>query len=213
MRSLLKIIIVQFLFATATQPEFQKNGLISEEFKITEIVDDTKRLSESLKRVEGKFIGRQTVKDICEKLSEYNQALIIVNTKDYAKEIFRNLRKSDGCFHLSTNMYPNHRKKIISEVKDRLKNGEECRVVSTQLIEAGVDIDFPVVFRCISGIDSIVQAAGRCNREGRRENSTVYVFETEDDCHMGGGYLSLTAKNKSICDKQSRRCIIFGGHI
>ena len=182
------------IICTATQPEFQKNGLISEEFHVTEIIDDTFNLFQSLKRVEGKFIGKQTIESICEKMDSHNQVLTIVNTKNYAKKIFESLKESEGNFHLSTNMYPNHRKQVISAIRERLKNGEECRVVSTQLIEAGVDIDFPVVFRSISGIDSIVQAAGRCNREGIRGNSFVYVFEPEDASCLGIGYLKLTSQ-------------------
>lgn len=181
------------LICTATQPEFEKNGLI-ENFNVTEIIDDTYKLFDDLKRVEGKFIGKQSVKDVCEKMNSYKQVLTIVNTKKHAKEIFENLSESEGNFHLSTNMYPNHRKEIIKTIKERLKNGEECRVVSTQLIEAGVDVDFPVVFRSIAGIDSIVQAAGRCNREGKRENSIVYVFKPDEQSYLGLGYLKLTSQ-------------------
>ncbi len=182
------------LICTATQPEFQKNGLICCDFKITEIIDNTYRLFEDLRRVNGEFIGVQSVEDICEKINSYNQVLTIVNTKKHAKEIFKNLNKSDGNFHLSTNMYPNHRKKIIEQIRERLKNGKECRVVSTQLIEAGVDVDFPVVFRSISGIDSIVQAAGRCNREGKLDSATIYVFKPTDKSYLGMGYLKLTSQ-------------------
>lgn len=181
------------LICTATQPEFEKNGLIKN-FDVIEIIDDTYKLFDDLKRVEGKFIGKQSVKDVCEKINSYKQVLIIVNTKKHAKEIFENLSESEGNFHLSTNMYPNHRKEIIKTIKERLKNGEECRVVSTQLIEAGVDVDFPVVFRSIAGIDSIVQAAGRCNREGKRKNSIVYVFKPDEQSYLGLGYLKLTSQ-------------------
>ncbi|BAK81137.1 CRISPR-associated helicase/endonuclease Cas3 [Candidatus Arthromitus sp. SFB-rat-Yit] len=181
------------LFCTATQPGFKKNGLI-ENFDVVEIIDDTYKLFEDLKRVEGKFIGKQSVEEICNKMNSHKQVLTIVNTKKHAKEIFESLSESEGNFHLSTNMYPNHRKEIIRIIKERLKNGEECRVISTQLIEAGVDVDFPVVFRSVSGIDSIVQAAGRCNREGKRKESTVYVFKPEDSLHLGMGYLKLTSQ-------------------
>ena len=182
------------LICTATQPEFQKNDLISKEFKITEIIDNTYELFESLKRVDGEFIGVQTVEDICKKIDSYNQVLLIVNTKKHAKDIFENLNKSDGNYHLSTNMYPKHRKRIIDDIRKKLKNGEECRVVSTQLIEAGVDVDFPVVYRSISGIDSIVQAAGRCNREGKLKKSSIYIFKPEDKSYLGKGYLKLTSQ-------------------
>lgn len=181
------------LFCTATQPEFKKNGLI-ENFDVVEIIDDTYKLFDDLKRVSGKFIGKKSVEDICNEMNSHKQVLTIVNTKKHAKEIFKNLGDSEGNFHLSTNMYPNHRKEVIKIIRERLKNGEECRVVSTQLIEAGVDVDFPVVFRSIAGIDSIVQAAGRCNREGKQKNSTVYVFKPEEESHLGLGYLKLTSQ-------------------
>ncbi len=181
------------LFCTATQPEFKKNGLI-ENFDVVEIIDDTYKLFDDLKRVSGKFIGEKSVEDICNEMNSHKQVLTIVNTKKHAKEIFENLGDSEGNFHLSTNMYPNHRKEVIKIIRERLKNGEECRVVSTQLIEAGVDVDFPVVFRSIAGIDSIVQAAGRCNREGKQKNSTVYVFKPEEESHLGLGYLKLTSQ-------------------
>ncbi len=181
------------LFCTATQPEFKKNGLI-EDFDVVEIIDDTYKLFDDLKRVSGKFIGEKSVEDICNEMNSHKQVLTIVNTKKHAKEIFENLGDSEGNFHLSTNMYPNHRKEVIKIIRERLKNGEECRVVSTQLIEAGVDVDFPVVFRSIAGIDSIVQAAGRCNREGKQKNSTVYVFKPEEESHLGLGYLKLTSQ-------------------
>lgn len=181
------------LFCTATQPEFKKNGLI-ENFDVVEIIDDTYKLFDDLKRVSGKFIGKKSVEDICNEMNSHKQVLTIVNTKKHAKEIFENLGESEGNFHLSTNMYPNHRKEVIKIIRERLKNGEECRVVSTQLIEAGVDVDFPVVFRSIAGIDSIVQAAGRCNREGRRKESTVYVFKPAEDSYLGLGYLKLTSQ-------------------
>lgn len=182
------------LICTATQPEFQKNGLISENFKITEIIENTYQLFEDLKRVNAELIGVQSVENICEKINSYKQVLVIVNTKNHAKDIFENLNESDGNFHLSTNMYPNHRKQIIKDIRERLKNGEECRVVSTQLIEAGVDVDFPVVFRSVSGIDSIVQASGRCNREGKLENATIYIFKPKDKSYLGIDYLKLTSQ-------------------
>jgi CRISPR-associated endonuclease/helicase Cas3 len=97
----------------------------------------------------------------------------------------------DGTFHLSTFMCGAHRSDVIHTIRERLEDGQPCRVVSTQLIEAGVDIDFPVVYRALAGIDSIAQAAGRCNREGRREQGEVYVFVPEDV--QLRGYLASTA--------------------
>src|SRR5699024_333359 len=105
----------------------------------------------------------------------------IVNTRKAAQAIYGRLDK-DGTFHLSTFMCPAHRKRQLAEIRRRLKDGRPCRVVSTSLIEAGVDVDFPVVFRELAGLDSVLQAAGRCNREGKRpaEKSIVTVFEGEE---------------------------------
>jgi len=101
-----------------------------------------------------------------------------VNSRRIAQELY-SLLPEQGTFHLSTLMFPDHRRKVIAEIRNRLKEGKECRVVSTSLIEAGVDLDFPTVYREKSGLDSILQAAGRCNREGKRktEDSIVNVFE------------------------------------
>lgn len=191
------------LFCTATQPEFSKNKLLSEEFSITEIINDTYKLFEDLKRVTAKFIGVQSVEEIKDKVNSYNQVLVIVNTKKHAKDIFSLLDDDDGNFHLSTNMYPNHRKSIIKEIRSRLKEGKTCRVISTQLIEAGVDVDFPVVFRSITGVDSIVQAAGRCNREGKLSSGNIYVFKPSDLSYLGLGYLKLTSQIGESIVKES----------
>jgi CRISPR-associated endonuclease/helicase Cas3 len=105
--------------------------------------------------------------------------LCIVNTRKQAQQIF-SLLQGDGVFHLSTTMYPEHRTRVLKEICTRLdkKKPLPCRVISTSMIEAGVDLDFPVVYREKTGLDSIVQAAGRCNREGKKplEKSNVYVF-------------------------------------
>ena len=109
------------------------------------------------------------------------QVLCVVNTRRAAREVFHQL-SGPGNFHLSTLMYPAHRRRILDEIRRRLRDGLPCRVVSTSLIEAGVDVDFPAVYRELSGLDSILQAAGRCNREGKRppEDSIVTIFQGED---------------------------------
>lgn len=117
---------------------------------------------------------------LAQRLNDQRQALCIVNTRKRAGDVYRLLQK-DGSFHLSTLMTPAHRKAVIAEIRTRLTNNQPCRVVSTSLIEAGVDVDFPAVFREEAGLDSIMQAAGRCNREGKRprEASIVTVFSGE----------------------------------
>ena len=112
------------------------------------------------------------------KIKSYEQALCIVNTRRHAKGLFDQL-DMDGSYHLSTLMCPTHRKQVLEEVRGRLKEGKPCRVISTQVMEAGIDVDFPVGFRALAGLDSIIQAAGRVNREMKRNVSDVYVFDPE----------------------------------
>jgi CRISPR-associated endonuclease/helicase Cas3 len=98
------------------------------------------------------------------------------------------LPEQEGNFHLSTNMYPEHRRRVLNDIRKRLENNLPCRVISTSLVEAGVDLDFPVVYRAMAGLDSIAQAAGRCNREGRLNEAgqlgQVYVYEPEQPVKM-----------------------------
>ena len=122
-----------------------------------------------------------TEERLAAELAAQERVLCIVNVKKTAQRIFDLLGEQEGTYHLSTNLYPVHREQVLEEIRERLKDGKPCRVISTSLVEAGVDLDFPCVYREINGLDSIVQAAGRCNREGRRtaEESVVHVFSLE----------------------------------
>ena len=115
-------------------------------------------------------------------LASEPQALVIVGSRPHALELFRAARRLEGVVHLSTRQCAAHRRAVLAEVRRRLdpEVGEPCRVIATSLVEAGVDLDFPKVWRAEAGLDSIVQAAGCCNREGRRplEESVVTVFST-----------------------------------
>lgn len=118
---------------------------------------------------------------LAKELNGHSQVLCIVNSREGAHELFGLLKQEDSSFHLSTLMTAADRKKVLADIRERLKNDLPCRVVSTSLIEAGVDVDFPVVYREEAGLDSILQAAGRCNREGKRkcEESIVTIFKPE----------------------------------
>jgi CRISPR-associated endonuclease/helicase Cas3 len=120
-----------------------------------------------------------TWEEISFQLAEYKQVLVIVDRRADAYDLARELAQQTGepVVHLSALMCPAHRKEVIERIKSALQAGETCRVVSTQLVEAGVDLDFPVVYRALAGLDRIVQAAGRCNREGKREWGEVYLFQ------------------------------------
>lgn len=93
-----------------------------------------------------------------------NTGIMHCEYKKKAQKIYNAMRE-DGVYHLSTSMYPKHRKRMLKQIKERLREGKKCIVISTSLVEAGVDLDFYTVYRQLSGIDSIIQAAGRCNRE------------------------------------------------
>ena len=110
-----------------------------------------------------------------------------MNTRKDAKEIYSRLPEEGLCFHLSRMMCPEHVREVIEKIKAALKNESRTivRVVATQLIEAGVDIDFPVVFRQEAGLDSLLQAAGRCNREGKLDICTTYVFSLQNKLPLG----------------------------
>jgi CRISPR-associated endonuclease/helicase Cas3 len=145
--------------------------------------------------VDLKFIkGANTYDDIANEIAKYHKVLCIVNTRKDAKELFDRLPKNGLCLHLSRMMCPAHVEATIRQIKDALKhrNDGPIRVVATQLIEAGVDIDFPVVYRQEAGLDSILQAAGRCNREGKQKICTTYVFSLGKEHPLPPGFISQT---------------------
>lgn len=162
---------VTVVLSTATQPALP--GLVP-----TEIIPSEWNLYDQLRRVEvslpSDFHQSVTWDELVCELERHNQVLCIVNTRRDCHELFQKM--SQGTLHLSALMCGEHRSEIIRDIKDRLKKGETLRVISTQLVEAGVDIDFPVVFRALAGLDSIAQAAGRCNREGKESLGKVTVF-------------------------------------
>jgi CRISPR-associated helicase Cas3/CRISPR-associated endonuclease Cas3-HD len=184
----LKSLVADFgatvVFCTATQPSIKPEWL--DDMEVHEIIADTEELFSALSRTNITNHGILSDDALAEQLIEHEQVLCIVNTRAHARNIFRKLEKEDGVFHLSAVMCPEHRSLVLSEIKSRLQAGERCIVVSTQLIEAGVDIDFPCVYRAVAGIDSIAQAAGRCNREGKLVDACgnpvfgqVFVFTPE----------------------------------
>jgi len=176
---------VSAVLCTATQPSL--DDLIGEyapDVKVREICPQYEELFEELRRVVYQNAGRLSNEQLSKHILSHRQVLCIVNTRKKAQQLFAILSSEaqDGCYHLSTLMYPAHRQKTLETIKARLKQGKECLVISTSLIEAGVDVDFPTVYRELAGLDSVVQAAGRCNREGRRvlSESIVTVFEGDD---------------------------------
>ena len=129
------------------------------------------------------------------------QSLCVVNTTKDARQLFQLLRSRahDGCFHLSSRLCPAHRREKLDAIRGRLRDGLPCRLVSTQLIEAGVDVDFPIAFRALGPLDSIIQTAGRCNREGRHaEPCPVVVFRPADGGLPRGAYGIAKSKTEEF---------------
>ncbi len=168
------------VLCTATQPAVQQR----EDFSIglqgvREIVPEPQRLYRDFKRVEVRDLGNVADTELVERLLKEEQVLCILNTRRHARDLYRMIVQDRKAIHLSAAMCPEHRTQVLETVRCRLERGEPCRVVSTQLVEAGVDLDFPVVYRSLAGVDSIAQAAGRCNRNGRRPIGTTYVFRSQ----------------------------------
>ncbi|MBQ8093231.1 MAG: CRISPR-associated helicase Cas3' [Clostridia bacterium] len=176
---------VTAVLCTATQPSLNKlfdnyYQQMKKQCRPKEICEDTLNLQQYFRRVVYERRGRIEEDEVCADLQEKDQVLCIVNTRKTAQNVFSKLPEN-GRFHLSTLMTPYHRTVTLKEIRRRLSSGETCRVLSTSLIEAGVDVDFPEVWRELSGLDSILQAAGRCNREGKnkKENSKVVIFSLD----------------------------------
>lgn len=171
---------VSAMLCTATQPSLDQFFP-----HVEEIVELCPRMEEQFRffeRVTYQNIGSVSKGYLTERLAEEQNVLCIVNTKKDAQELYHML-EGEGVYHLSTSMYPKHRKRVLVCVRERLSKNEKCILISTSLVEAGVDLDFACVYRQTAGIDSMIQAAGRCNREGKRsaEESRVFVFDLEGE--------------------------------
>jgi CRISPR-associated endonuclease/helicase Cas3 len=172
------------VLCTATQPALAapkaagEDGFIGGFRAPTEIVADVPALFAALRRVTLKDIGMQTDADLAERIAGRDRLLCIVNQRAHARALYQAIRHLPGARHLSTCMHSAHRRRILAEIRKDLKSELPCRVVSTSLVEAGVDVDFPHVLRATAGLDQIAQAAGRCNREfsSTPEESEVLVF-------------------------------------
>jgi CRISPR-associated endonuclease/helicase Cas3 len=169
------------VLCTATQPALTKAlGFRDGLENVRELTDDPQALYRQLRRVTVRHIGTVDDEALTDHLRQREQVLCIVNNRRHARHLFESLAEEPGAFHLTTFMHARHRSRVLAEVRQRLKNGEPCRLIATSLIEAGVDVDFPAVLRAEAGLESIAQAGGRCNREGRRSpaDSEVLVFQT-----------------------------------
>ena len=195
------------VLCTATQPSLgDLLHTYAPSCPVTELCPQTAEEYDSFRRVTFRQDGILEDDALAERLSEHRQVLCIVNSRKAAQSIFARLPQ-EASFHLSTLMVPAQRQTLLDEIRRRLKAGEPCRVVSTSLIEAGVDVDFPVAYREQCGLDSLLQTAGRCNREGRRgtEESIVYRFQL-DECstpqmlRQNVSALDYTARHQDTLD-------------
>ena len=187
------------VLCTATQPALK--SFFQSKISVTELCPRMNEQFKFFKRTEFENMGIVTENCLIAKVKEEYQALCIVNTKRRAQSLYKEL-KGEGVYHLSTSMYSIHRKRVLDEIRKRLQKNEKCILVSTSLVEAGVDLDFQSVYRELAGMDSMIQAAGRCNREGRRnvEKSKVFIFQFEEKESVLGQKQQIDVAKSLIVD-------------
>lgn len=225
MRELKESYGVSFVFSTATQFAFRRSFSLKPGFKegeTTNIIESAGDVFKRLQRVRYEFPKgeeKQSWQEIALQVQAQQQALCVVNTRRHARDLWEEVKRTaskdagKSVFHLSSAMCAEHRLATIGSAENpqeasirwRLKNGLPCHVISTQLIEAGVDLDFPLVLRALAPLDSIVQAAGRCNREGRLHDAEgkpvlgrVIVFNPADEGLPPGSYRTGTQTAASL---------------
>lgn len=191
LRSLVEDYDVTLMLSTATQPAFEEARFLRafEGLEVREMVPKYQKHFETLRRVHYEIRQKPiSWKDLAEEVNRYSQVMVVLNTRKDALALLNELGNDPVVFHLSTLLCGAHRRVILDRVKHRLKTEEPVRLISTQVVEAGVDIDFPVVYRAFGPLDRVVQAAGRCNREGKRAGGKVVVFEPSEGRAPGGPY-------------------------
>jgi len=171
------------VLCTATQPALMRSSFLEDGFQAEQvhcIIPDSASadLFRIFERVGVEQRGIMEDAEIADLMKAERQILCIVNSRKHAGELFKLLDGSVADFHLSARMTPEHRTRVLEEIRLRLREGLPCRVVSTSLVECGVDISFPVVMREKNGLDVLAQSAGRCNREGRDELGRVICFSS-----------------------------------
>ncbi len=202
------------VFSTATQPAFEHldrevREYVPSGWQPEEIVRQPQQMTECLRRVVYRFPSRGETTDwatLADRIAEYEQGLCIVNVKRHARDLYESLSGEVGdCYHLSTNLCPMHRRRVLDEVREKLNDNRRCRLVATQCVEAGVDVDFPRVWRALGPLDAIIQAAGRCNRNGNREQGEMTVFVPEETPYPPmPGYLQATKVTESLLNSIGR---------
>jgi len=193
------------VLCTATQPALDTQSKYLKGLRdVRDIVPAAEQYFQTLKRVDYD-IRRQpwSWEQVAHAMREHAQCLAVVNARKDAVALYHAL-DDPATLHLSTLMCPVHRREVLAEIRERLAAKRPCRVISTQVIEAGVDVDFPVVFRAMGPLDRIVQAAGRCNREGRlAQPGKVIVFRPEEGGGPRGAYRTATEEAEMLLDRES----------
>lgn len=166
------------IFLSATMPDYRPllNSFISE-YTFKELITD-KSSFKYFQKCRYSYLGKTDIESIAFSSSNHNNSLIIVNSRKTARELYKLI--SGKKYHLSTYMTPEDRSETIKMIRNDIENDENITVVSTSLVEAGVDLSFEAVYRQLAGLDSILQSGGRCNREGKLEYGDVYIFETDE---------------------------------
>ena len=203
LRNLVDDYQVSVVLCTATQPALKSTPFLTEleGIGIQEIVPEYKSHFEILKRVDYEFRKDPiTMADLVEELESEERVLAVFNSRKDALSAISMLGDRDDAFHLSTLLCPTHRKKVLAEVRRRLDEKDPVCLISTQVIEAGVDVDFPIVYRVLGPLDRIVQVAGRCNREGELDVGRVVVFELAEGRAPRGAYASGIEKARLLLE-------------
>lgn len=201
------------LLCTATQPAFDSGQLPSGGLPLAgrELAPDPAALARRLERA--RIVQGGTLEDaaLIAALAATPQGFVIVNSRKHALALFDTAKTAEleGLIHLTTRQYPAHRRAIIERIKARLKDGQPCRLIATSLIEAGVDLDFPCGWRAEAGLDSVIQAAGRVNREGKRpiEASVLTVF-TAPENPPPAGVAQLAKAMQSVAAKRGYETLL-----
>jgi CRISPR-associated endonuclease/helicase Cas3 len=171
------------VLCTATQPALKRQDSFTGGLDIPEdreLAPNPEELYLNLRRVKVEYAGRVPDAVIAARFAETERMLCIVNSRKHAQVLFGMISHLSGACHLSTLMCPLHRRVMLADIRAALATGRPVRLVATSLIEAGVDLDFPEVWRAETGLDSLAQAAGRCNREGKLPVGRTVLFETAD---------------------------------
>ncbi len=213
--SMLEILTAHYgcsvVFCTATQPAFDSRQLNFGGLKLEgrELAPEPEKSAKNMQRATIRNVGCMEDKDLILDLTKQKQGVVIVNTRKHALDLYELGKENDlqGLIHLSTRQHAHDRRIILNGIRDRLKSGKPCRLIATSLIEAGVDLDFPVGWRAETGLDSIMQAAGRVNREGKSppEKSILKVFRCTEDQNLPSEIESYSKATRRVLRKHDNR--------